>query len=49
MRQGYGEAVYLLPIEEASNALSAWSEAELEQIISTLETVLESKRSTRER
>ena len=36
-------------IEEASNALSAWSEAELEQIISTLETVLESKRSTRER
>jgi hypothetical protein len=36
-------------IEEASNSFFAWSEAELEQIISTLETILESKRSARER
>jgi len=36
-------------IEEAKEAFSAWSEVELEQIISTLETVLESKRSARER
>jgi hypothetical protein len=36
-------------IEEVTNSFSAWSEAELEQIISTLETVLESKRSARER
>lgn len=36
-------------IEEAKEAFSAWSEVELEQIICTLETVLESKRSARER
>ena len=34
-------------IEEAKEAFSAWSEVELEQAISTLETVLESKRSAR--
>ena len=36
-------------IEEAKEAFLAWSEVELEQIIYTLETVLESKRSARER
>ena len=36
-------------IGEARNSFSAWSEAELEQMIYTLETVLESKRSACER
>ena len=36
-------------IEEARNSFSAWSEADLRQIIHTLEMVLGSKRSARER
>ena len=35
------------PIEEAKEAFSAWSEVELEQAISTLRTVLDSKQSAR--
>jgi len=34
-------------IEEAKEAFSAWSEVELEQAISTLRTVLNSKQSAR--
>jgi len=34
-------------IEEAKEAFSAWSEVELEQAISTLRTVLDSKQSAR--
>jgi hypothetical protein len=33
-------------IEEAKEALSAWSEVELERAINTLKTVLDSKQST---
>jgi hypothetical protein len=34
-------------IEQAKDAFSTWTEVELEQAISTLRKVLESKRSTR--
>lgn len=34
-------------IEQAKDAFSAWSEAELEEVVKTLREVLEAKRSAR--
>ena len=48
MRPGYGEVVYL-SIEQAKDAFSAWSEAELEEAVKTLREVLEAKRSAQGR